>query len=66
MQLRSETPLEKSGQQSSDVQPFTEALSKLVSIPRAEIQKRLAKAPKESVSRNKRYKYVPAKPASQS
>jgi len=39
---------------------FTEALSKIASMPRAEIQKRLAESPKESVSRHKRYKYVPA------
>ena len=42
--------------------PFAEALAKIVSLPRAEMQRRLESAPKESVSRNKRYKYVPAKP----
>jgi len=42
--------------------PFTEALSKLISVPRVEAQRRLAEAPKEPVSRHKRYKYVPAKP----
>lgn len=44
----------------NETKPFSDALSKLVSIPRAEMQKRLDSAPKEAVSRHKRYKYVPA------
>jgi hypothetical protein len=40
--------------------PFSEALKRLVSVPRAEIQKRIEQAPKEPASRHKRYKYVPA------
>lgn len=39
---------------------FADALSKLVSASRAEVQKRLEIAPKEPVSKHKRYKYVPA------
>jgi hypothetical protein len=39
---------------------FSDALKRLVSVPRAEMQKRIEQAPKESVSRHKRYKYVPA------
>jgi hypothetical protein len=45
---------------------FNEALKRLVSVPRAEMQKRLENAPKESVSRHKRYKYVPAEPPAKS
>lgn len=41
-------------------QPFSEALKRLVSVPHAEMQKRIEQAPKEPVSRHKRYKYVPA------
>ena len=44
--------------------PFSEALSKIVSIPRAEMQKRIASVPEVPVSRHRRYKYVPAKPQS--
>lgn len=54
--------IETSSESNVSPAPFYEALSKLVSLPRSEAQERLAKAPKESVSRNKRYKYVPAKP----
>jgi len=43
----------------SSPQPFAEALKRLVSVPRAEMQKRIEQAPKEPVSRHKRYKYVP-------
>lgn len=46
----------------SEPNPFAEALSKLVSVPRAEVQKRLSESPKEPISRHKRYKYAPAKP----
>lgn len=45
---------------------FSEALKRLVSVPRAEMQKRIQQAPKESVSRHKRYKYVPAERPSNS
>ena len=48
------------GEPSAKSQVFSEALNRLVSVPRAEMQKRIAQAPKESVSRHKRYKYVPA------
>ncbi len=41
---------------------FSEALGKLVSTPRAEVQKRAASLPATPVSRNQRYRYVPAKP----
>jgi hypothetical protein len=41
---------------------FSEALSKIVAIPRAEMQKRIATVPAVPVSRHTRYKYVPAKP----
>ena len=43
----------------SPPQPFSEALKRLVSVPRAEIQKRIEQAPKEAASRHKKYKYVP-------
>jgi hypothetical protein len=43
----------------SDSEPFTEALSKLVSVSRVAVQKREANALKEAVSRHKRYKYIP-------
>jgi len=39
---------------------FSEALGKLVSVPRAEMQRRLENAPSEKVSKNKKFKYVPA------
>lgn len=43
---------------------FTSALSKLVSVPRAEVQQRAASAPSEKTSKHKRYKYAPeARPA---
>lgn len=42
---------------------FAEALSKLVSVPRAEMQRRLNSAPKEPVSKHRRYKYVPEVPS---
>lgn len=38
---------------------FQEALSRLVSVPRAEMQKRLKEAPPEKVDKHKRFKYVP-------
>jgi hypothetical protein len=38
---------------------FKEALSRVSSVSRDEMGKRLEQAPKESVSRHKRYKYVP-------
>ena len=41
---------------------FYEALSKLVSIPLAEMQKRIKTVPEVPVSRHTRYRYVPAKP----
>lgn len=41
---------------------FSEALSKIVSIPRTEMQTRLDSSPKESSSKHTRYKYVRAKP----
>jgi len=50
----------------SETRAFSEALSKLVSVPRVEMQKRLESATKEAVSRHKRYKYVPAKAQSNS
>jgi hypothetical protein len=37
---------------------FSEALSKIVSIPRAEMQKRIKTVPEAPVSRRRRYKYV--------
>jgi hypothetical protein len=40
---------------------FEEALSKLVSIPRAEMQRRIKTVPEVPVSRHTRYKYVLAK-----
>ncbi len=40
-------------------EPFTSALSKLVSVPRAEVLRRVAAAPIEKTSRHKRYKFVP-------
>jgi hypothetical protein len=40
---------------------FPEALSKIVSIPRVQMQKRIKTVPEAPVSRHKRYKYVPAK-----
>jgi len=43
---------------------FSEALSKIVSIPRAEMQRRIETVPEVPVSRHTRYKYVPAKPPS--
>lgn len=39
---------------------FTEALAKLVSVPRAEMQKRVENAPLEPFSRHKRFEYVPS------
>lgn len=39
---------------------FSEALAKLVAVPRAEMQRRLAEAPQEQVNKHKRFKYVPA------
>ena len=42
---------------------FSEALGKLVSVPRAEMKRRLADAPQEKVSKNKKFKYVPAEKA---
>ena len=42
-------------------QAFSEALAKIVSIPRAEMQKRIKTVPEVPVSRHKRYKYVLAK-----
>jgi hypothetical protein len=39
--------------------PMGTALAQILSVPRAEMQKRIEQAPKESVSRHKRYKYVP-------
>jgi hypothetical protein len=46
--------------------PFAEALLKIVSVPRAEMQRRIKTVPEVPVSRHKRYKYVPAKPQSNS
>jgi hypothetical protein len=37
---------------------FSEALAKLVSVPRAEMQKRLTEARPEKVDKHKRFKYV--------
>jgi hypothetical protein len=37
---------------------FSEALAKLVAVPRAEMQRRLAEAPQEKVARRKKFKYV--------
>jgi len=42
----------------STPQGFSEALAKLVSVPRAEMQRRLATAPPEKVDRRKKFKYV--------
>jgi len=42
----------------STPQGFSEALAKLVSVPRAEMQRRLANAPQEKVSKHKKFKYV--------
>jgi hypothetical protein len=39
---------------------FSDALAKLVSVPRAEMQKRLANAAPEKVAKHKKFKYVPA------
>jgi hypothetical protein len=41
---------------------FSEALAKIVSLPRAEMQRRIKTVPEVPVSRHKRYKYVPSKP----
>jgi hypothetical protein len=41
---------------------FSEALSKLVSVSHAEMQRRIKTVPEVPVSRHTRYKYVPAKP----
>lgn len=41
---------------------FSEALSKLVSVSHAEMQKRIKTVPEVPISRHRRYKYVPAKP----
>jgi hypothetical protein len=53
---------ESSSSTRASSEAFSEALSKLVSIPRAEMQKRIKTVPEVPVSRHKRYKYVPAKP----
>jgi hypothetical protein len=45
---------------------FSEALAKIASLPRAEAQKRAESLPATPVSRNQRYKYVPAKPPQKS
>ena len=39
---------------------FSDALAKLVSVPRVEMQKRLAKAAPEKVSKHKKFKYIPS------
>jgi hypothetical protein len=44
----------------STPQGFSEALAKLVSVPRVEMQRRLANAPQEKVSKHKKFKYVTA------
>jgi hypothetical protein len=44
----------------STPQGFSEALSKLVSVPRMEMQKRLASAAPEKVSKHKKFKYIEA------
>lgn len=51
-----------SGLQPSTPSAFGEALTKIASIPRAEMQKRIKTVPEVPVSRHTRYKYVPAKP----
>jgi hypothetical protein len=38
---------------------FQEALSRLTSVSRAEMQKRLKDAPPEKVDKHKRFRYVP-------
>ena len=38
---------------------FAEALKRLVTVPRAEVQKRVEQAKPEPSSRHTRYKYVP-------
>lgn len=42
---------------------FSKALEKLLSVPRAEVERRIKSAPKESASRHTRYKIVPGVPA---
>ena len=49
-----------------DGSAFKEALSRVSSVSRQEMEKLLEQAPKESVSRHKRYKYVPAAQVSKS
>ena len=39
---------------------FAEALKRLVTVPRAEVQRRVEQAKPEPSSRHKRYKYVPS------
>jgi hypothetical protein len=39
---------------------FSDALAKLVSVPRTEMQRRLAIAPREPVLKHKKFKYIPA------
>jgi hypothetical protein len=46
------------------LEAFSEALSRIVSIPRAEMQRRIKNVPEVPVSRHTRYKYVPARPPS--
>jgi hypothetical protein len=59
--MRLETQSSREAQK-PDVRAFEQALSKLVSIPHAEMQGRIKTVPEVPVSRHKRYKYVPAKP----
>ena len=63
MELKSSSSHEA---QKRNVTAFEEALSKIVSIPRAEMQRRIKTVPEVPVSRHNQYKYVPAKAQSNS
>jgi hypothetical protein len=50
--------------QSQETKDFKQALRKAVSVPRAELEKRLERVKGEKMAIHKRFKYVPAKAVS--
>jgi len=48
------------GETTPNPKAFAEALKRLVTVPRSEVQKRVEQAKPEPSSRHTRYKYVPS------
>jgi hypothetical protein len=61
---RSSKLAESQREKPPEYRAFEEALSTALSVSKPELQRHLAEAEKEKVSRYTKYKYVPAKPQS--